>query len=51
MKTIEKIEVSKFPKPKFTKVDSIPFLEGVELFVEKNVRASEYLKNVKLPPR
>jgi hypothetical protein len=51
MKTIEKQIIGKFPKPKFTKVDSIPFLEGIELFAEKNARAAEYLKNIKLPPR
>ncbi len=33
----------------FTKVDSFPFLEGVELFSEKNEEAKEYLADVKLP--
>jgi hypothetical protein len=32
-------------------VDSFPFLEGVELFAEKNAEAKAYLANVKLPPR
>ena len=42
MKTLEKSTVGKFPKPIFTKVDNIPFLEGVEFFSEKNAKASEY---------
>jgi hypothetical protein len=51
MKTLEKSVASKLPKAKFAKVDSIPFLNGTELFVEKNLAVTEYLKNVKLPPR
>lgn len=49
MKTIEKQIIGKFPKPKFTKVDSIPFLEGIEPFAEKNARAKESLSKMKFP--
>jgi hypothetical protein len=38
-------------KCKFTKVDSFPFLEGVEMFTKKNEEAKAYLANVKLPSR
>jgi hypothetical protein len=30
-------------KGKFTEVDSFPFLEGVEMFTQKNEDAKEYL--------
>ena len=51
MKTLEKTTIKQFPKANFRKVESISFLEGVELFSEKNAKADEYLKKVKLPPR
>jgi hypothetical protein len=51
MKTLEKLKTNGLPKAKFIKVDSFPFLDGVELFPEKNARAEKALKNIKLPPR
>ncbi len=41
--------INKNPKGKFTKIDSFPFLEGVEMFTKKNEEAKAYLANVKLP--
>ena len=52
MKTIQKQPTSQLPKAKFIEKDlSSLFAEGYEPFAEKNARAAEYLKNVKLPPR
>jgi len=43
--------VTKSIKGKFTKVESFPFLEGVEMFTKKNEEAKAYLAGVKLPSR
>jgi hypothetical protein len=51
MRTTEKPISNKTLKSKFTKVDSFPFLEGVEMFTKKNEEAKAYLANVILPSR
>ncbi len=49
---LQKQKIDKLPKTIFieSKID-LKFPEGYEPFAEKNARAKEYLKNVKLPPR
>jgi hypothetical protein len=51
MKTIEKQITTTMLKGKFTKVESFPFLKGVEMFMKKIEEAKAYLANVKLPSR
>jgi hypothetical protein len=45
----EKPIINNTLKGKFTKVDSFPFFEGVEMFTKKNEEAKEYLADIKLP--
>jgi hypothetical protein len=52
MKTLEKTRINKLPKANIIiDNDKYAFLDGIEMFVEKNTRAKEALKNIKLPPR
>jgi hypothetical protein len=51
MRTTEKPISNKTLKGKFTKVESFPFLEGVEMFTKKNEEAKAYLAKVILPSR
>ena len=52
MKTLQKQPISPLPKAKFIGKDlSALFADGYEPFAEKNARAKERLKNIKLPPR
>jgi hypothetical protein len=52
MKTLEKIILTKSPKTNIIiDNDKYAFLDGIEMFTEKNDRAKEALKHIKLPPR
>jgi hypothetical protein len=52
MKTLEKTRTIKLPKANIIiDDDKYAFLDGIEMFVEKNNRAKEALKNIKLPSR
>ena len=52
MKTLEKTIISKLPKANIIiDNDKYAFLDGIEMFIEKNARAKEALKNIKLPSR
>jgi hypothetical protein len=52
MKTLEKTRTSKLPKANIIiDNDKYAFLDGIEMFTEKNARAKEALKHIKLPQR
>jgi hypothetical protein len=52
LKTLEKTRINKLPKANIiVDNDKYAFLDGIEMFVEKNTRAKEALKNIHFPPR
>jgi hypothetical protein len=52
MKALEKTRITKLPKANIIiGNDKYAFLDGIEMFVEKNTLAKEALKNIKLPTR
>jgi hypothetical protein len=52
MKTLEKPRINKLPKANIiVDNDKYTFLDGIEMFTEKNARAKEALKNINLPSR
>jgi hypothetical protein len=52
MKTLEKTRHNKLPKANIViDNDKYAFLDGIEMFTEKNARAKEILSRTKLPER
>ncbi len=50
MKTLEKPIIGKLPKANIViDNDKYAFLNGIEMFAEKNIRAKEKLSKIKVP--
>lgn len=50
MKTLEKLIIGKLPKANIIiDNDKYAFLDGIEMFAEKNARAKEKLSKIKFP--
>lgn len=50
MKTLEKIKFNKFPQANVIVDDNkYSFLDGIDMFTDKNARAKETLSKIKMP--